>query len=743
MSHSTKHMLIEIPQSKSQRQHPAQALTVVVLLLTFLVAAKAQEASSQQASSTADNSDVIRVSTDLVQTGISVFDKKGKVPPNLRREDFELRVDGQLQAVSFFELVTAGSAKDKQTADKSPLRTGSAPTSEPARVSVGRTVIFLLDDFHLSPESISRTRSMLLKFIDEMDTRDQVLIASTSGQIGFLQQLTSNKETLRAAVARLKFRATSMFDGERPQMSIEQAFAIEGNDPDVLNHFVAISMSTLFVGLAKTNISRAAIAAEQLVRSRARRIVAQADSLTTFTLSALENIVRSAANVKGRKLAIFISDGFQYDANNTDAQVRFERISDAALRAGVVIYSIGAGGLSTSFPDASSDEASVSGTEAGRVLGGDVARQAPLVSAAAVTGGRAFLNSNDPLRGLKRALGETSEYYLLGWRPDPSLLKTKKFHKVAVIVKNHPELSVAVQRGFFSEDLAKADSARAKAIADPSGFPLQELVSAIRDAYSRTPLPTFLTAGYFDDPKRGQVLTILVQIPVEDLTGSSDTKGQSQFIDIAGVIFTEGGKPEGTFLNRLPVANRSSEARPNDAHHVVYLNQLVIKPGLYQVRVAARDRAGKIGRASQWIEVPKLSKGQLALSSLVIGESGSGSETARPGEMFAKAQLKIDNRFERHSKLRLFTYLYNAAWSTGESPAPDIEVQTQILNDNDQLISSHNQRPAMDGITDPKRIPYAEDISLALAPGQYLLRVTATDRIAKTTASQEVRFQIE
>src|SRR5258705_273282 len=36
--------------------------------------------------------DVVRIRTDLVQTTVAVFDKRGKFIDNLRAEDFELRI---------------------------------------------------------------------------------------------------------------------------------------------------------------------------------------------------------------------------------------------------------------------------------------------------------------------------------------------------------------------------------------------------------------------------------------------------------------------------------------------------------------------------------------------------------------------------------------------------------------------------------------------------------------------------
>src|SRR5215208_5677274 len=52
--------------------------------------------------------DIVRITTELVQTDVSVFDKQGRFIDGLKKEDFELKIDGKPVAVNFFERVAAG-----------------------------------------------------------------------------------------------------------------------------------------------------------------------------------------------------------------------------------------------------------------------------------------------------------------------------------------------------------------------------------------------------------------------------------------------------------------------------------------------------------------------------------------------------------------------------------------------------------------------------------------------------------
>ena len=154
----------------------------VVCLLLGAASISAQTKPAQE------QEDVIRVNTELVQTDVMVFDKKGHFVDGLKADDFALKIDGKSHPVSFFERVTSGSPADKKNEPSTPsssVTTPSASTPLTAAASRGRVVIFFVDDFHLAPASLVRTRKALLEFIDHgMNDKDMIAITSSSGQIG-------------------------------------------------------------------------------------------------------------------------------------------------------------------------------------------------------------------------------------------------------------------------------------------------------------------------------------------------------------------------------------------------------------------------------------------------------------------------------------------------------------------------------------------------------------------------------
>jgi hypothetical protein len=158
--------------------------------------------------------------------------------------------------------------------------------------------------------------------------------------------------------------------------------------------------------------------------------------------------------------------------------------------------------------------------------------------------------------------------------------------------------------------------------------------------------------------------------------------------------------------------------------------------------VAAVDgKTGRSGSAAKWIEIPELAGKQLTLSSLLVGGQfiGSGQKQADGKE---QVQFSVDRRFARGAHLNFLTLVYNAA--RAGSSAPELDAQIKISRDGKAIVTSPLRKVPFDAGADAARIPYGADIALQTLPaGRYLLQVTISDRVAKTSASQQVTFEIE
>ncbi len=690
---------------------------------------------------TQDQGDVIRVFTDLVQTDVMVFDKQGRVVNGLRREDFQLKIDSKERPIEFFERVTAGSDEEAQlAAARGAPSPKSANRKGPVPLDRGRSVLFYVDDLHMDLSGLQAIRKLINKFLDdEMGQNDEAAITSASGQVGFLQQLTDNKVVLRAALEKLQVRPYTVRDFDRPPMTEYQALLIDGYDYDVTEFFIDETI--------RNNPGMTRDMAANTVRNRARNMLQMASHTTVGTLSGLESLVRRANKLPGRKLVFFISGGFFLDNRNSDSKDRLQRITSVAARNGVVIYSMDARGLVASLNDASSEQAfDPSGRLSRSAMGELTATQDGMYALAKDTGGRAVFNTNDLRPGLAGALKETSFYYLLAWKPDRETPNPGRFRRIEVSIPGRTELVVRVRRGFFDIDpeppLAKKKEEKPSKQSPTVDKQLQEALGA---PYPDRHLPISLALNYMHTAEKGARLSASMEVPGEFLTFGPENGQPQAVLSVMGAFFNDRGQRGQSFNGKINVTTTQDEVAKGYKRDLSYTYPVTVDPGLYQVRVVARDeKSGLVGSANGWIEIPDLSKGKLTMSSLLLGERPESSlspvstNVPNPADTVG---LSVSHRFRNNSYLRFLVFAYNAVRAGDGNP--DVAIQIQLVRDNQPVLTTALKRIETEGIQDLARLPYAAEVPLTgLSVGYYRLQVTVIDRVSKVSATQQARFEI-
>ena len=200
------------------------------------------------------------------------------------------------------------------------------------------------------------------------------------------------------------------------------------------------------------------------------------------TLGALNLIIRGASELPGRRAIVLLSEGFALMTNDRGAympeprtRLALDRAIEAALRHGVVVYSVDVRGLQTGRMLASD---AVVGNAAPASAEGDRKRfvldtQEGLTYVAEQTGGFAALNTNDIGAGIARVVNDIRSYYILGYTPDEDTFakpgKTPRLHKLSLKVKR-PGLTVRTRKTFLG-------------ISDPPTAPkIASVAQELRDA---------------------------------------------------------------------------------------------------------------------------------------------------------------------------------------------------------------------------------------------------------------------
>lgn len=729
-----------------KRIAPLLLLAATVIISLFVAKVQAQD--KPQPAKPGQDDDVIRVSTTLVQTDVMVFDKQGKFVEGLKPEQFELKVNGKPVPISFFELVTTGSAQEKAQLEAARRGQPATAMGEKPTTTItpppGRSIFLFVDDFHLDGESLIRTRKTLLNTIDkEITANDRALITAASGQLG-IQYLTTDKEALKATVARIAPRAGIKQISERPAMSEYAAAAIIRGDHQVIDYYVEYEMKfgQLQTGGAELpDASGTKAAAAEVVKSRAENILNQTTPVAAATLSALESFVRELADVPGRKLLFFLSDGFVIENERSMSYQRLRAATQEAARAGVVIYALNTRGLVAGGFDAS-DGSGFDSRMVNAVYGADSNAQDVLYTLAADTGGTALVNNNDLNFGVRRALDETSKYYLLAWRPLAEIAGGENIKKIDLAITGRPELKVKTRR-FLANAVASAlVASNAPAAAPGAALPNAALMTALGSEAPQTGVPTSLVLVYKSAGSAKFALTASMQVPSSALS-FADLNGKSTAtLDVAGVVLDQMGNRVGSFNKTVAIAADSNVIDPN-RKLVFYNYEFNVPSGKYRVRLGLRDaKSGLIGSAAQAVEIPEIANGKLALSSLMLNEQLEADDEDAPTEKTG-ARKGVAQRFGRGSHLRFLTYVYNAQPVAANDNEPDINVDVKILRGNQPLLSPAMRQMEIDS-KDATSLPFAAEIPLdGLQPGAYILLVTVTDATTKASTSQRVAFIVE
>jgi hypothetical protein len=155
-------------------------------------------------------------------------------------------------------------------------------------------------------------------------------------------------------------------------------------------------------------------------------------------------------------------------------------------------------------------------------------------------------------------------------------------------------LKVRTRKRFF----ALKDSQTASPTVIPGAGSADELKSALGSLYPRREVPTFVAATVNSSGPQA-VLNVSMRIDSRML-GFEDAKGkETAIVDVLGAAIDDRGVCS-TFRQKLDIPREALQADPS----VKWSQSLPLPAGLYQVRVAVRDRqSGRTGSAMLWVEI--------------------------------------------------------------------------------------------------------------------------------------------
>lgn len=694
-------------------------------LIALFILVLASTVSSQSRPRAANHDQPLRITAELIQLDVVVTDKKGQIVKGLSKDDFELFESGKRQQINFFEFVDAGKSRQ-------PLEKATAPERSEQRTlaqglgatEVRRIFAFVVDDLTIPYEDLVYVRQMLTNFLDnQMQPTDLVAILRTVGGKGLLQTFTTDKELLRRAIASLtpSLHPLSAFNNPRaPKFSATPQPALDTPTTDISN--AGDSADYLSSALDETNI---------LLRSYM--------SIGTASFS-----VESMKQLPGRKSLVLVSGGLpilslQHATVAGNVSNFLNILADQAARAGVVIHTLDIRGLQAHAAVASfTDTPGRSAVGESNIQGGfgrapdealfgfknpfdSTQAHMGLRALAYATGGIAVLNKNDFDAGLGRILAVSEGYYLLAYAPSDSKFDGR-FRRLEIKVKGD-DLKVYGRRGYT----AREDK--------PLPAPLtkqEQLLADIRSPLSRQEIDLDAMLIYkAKSPEQGAVDIHLV-IDTRKLNFEEADNKQQTDIDVAGFVFDELGKLRGGFSETVTATLTKEHYDRVRTGGFAYSANTALPPGVYQVRVAVRDnKTGNVGTLSRYLEVPNLSKGRLAASSVLIG-----GVPANDTKGASTAPIPASRAVSRKQDLRYAVIIYNAKMKDAK---PQVRTQLVITKDGQEIFKEQEEALAVTA-PNPAQVVKIGQLGLSgVKPGRYTLTLIVTDTLAEKKVQMVTR----
>ena len=677
------------------------------------------------ASSQQNPDNTIRITVNLVQVDAVVTDAKGRQVTDLEAKDFEILQDGKPQKITHFSYVATGNAQpaapSTAVADKNSPPPPAVPAARLKLNQVRRTIALVVDDLGLSFESVAQVRSSLKKFVDQqMEPGDLVAIIRTGAGMGALQSFTTNKAELHAAIERVKF-----------------------------NSFGRVGVSS-FAPLGSAEAEDEGSQAMEFRNS----------AFTVGTMGAIRFIADGLKELPGRKSVIVFSENMRlFNSEGMDSWVMdsMRQLTDLCNRASVVLYTIDPRGLPTlSLTAADKPDAGRPDRMAEQQMNRHQRyweSQEGMNFLAEETGGMFIHDTNDIGKGLAEIMSDQSGYYLIGYTPDSATFDEKsgrrKFHKLKINVLR-PGLHVRTRNGFMG-----VPDQYARAAPHTRDEQLQHaLVSPFGATGIHLRLTGWFTQVKVTDPKTkkqhpASFVTSMLHIDGHDLTwvdepekkndkGEIEKDWHKTVVDVVAITFGDNGAEVDRSNRTFTIRVHGEEYRRAIANGFVYrLNHPVKKPGAYQLRTAVRDaNSEKVGSASQFIEVPDVSKGRLTLSGVILRANPGQAVAASEGSEQADANENPAVRVFKPGRALIYGYQIMNAQVDHSTRKPQVEAQLRLFRDGKQVYAGKPMPLEAGDQPDMKHLLAGGRLQLGtkMQPGDYVLQVVVTDHLAKEKA---------
>ncbi len=482
---------------------------------------------------------VFRTTSEVVLVTAAVLDKQSRPVTGLKREEFELRVDGKPVRITALDEITGPS---QAVAAPHALPTDTVTNISPIETSRRSYIILLVDFINTSLPDRMELRKQLLKFLSEdLQPGQQIAVYALSSSLMLLHPFTTDTKLLIEAASRLVHEK-----GTPPSAGFLSAA------PASVAGSITVSAGGVasFAGGAgrPEGTGRGGDIENFLLSAQWRESVFTTRARAANTLAQFRQLANSFAGVAGKKMVLWLTGDASPLNPTLMHQIAFDDPGSEPLRlqwrdvaatfgalngAGISVFPVDIRGIinpglasaaeHTSHPDimhslaeSQPGESEVYPTTTSMRQGEAANAVLAMETAAVETGGRVLKGSNDLSELLGKAQDLWSSYYVLAFTPEQGGQgKAAAYHRIEVKVPGH-SVQVLFRRGYV---------ARPESVIASEEEIKRDVMDAADSPVDLTSIPLTLKLTPVDRRTAGLGPHFLLSIPGEALQRTDTSQG--------------------------------------------------------------------------------------------------------------------------------------------------------------------------------------------------------------------------
>jgi VWFA-related protein len=505
----------------------------------------------------------------LVLVPVVVTDH-GTAVRHLAQSDFHILENGKAQKIASFEEITAAPTRLAQPAVPGGFSNMLVGAETPQAVTV-----LVLDTVNTPYLDQKYGREQLLKTLAHGIGSSQpvALVMITSRGLEILQDFTQDSRQLVATLQKVT--------GEMPLTETDTRDAVAaGLNPDYSPTRPVPPGDLLRSFLAGGDPDIASFH--------------QGNAVAT-TLQAFLDLAWALSGIHGHKSVIWLTGSFPFVLDSPSAvpggslSILYERTFAELAQANISVYPVDVRGLAGPATDISSGKLPTPATLHDRSwLHADTLET--LTEVAAMTGGHAFVNTNDLASAFQRALQDSSSFYMLEYYLDTSD-RQPGWRKLKVTV-DRGGAEVRSRSGFFVTN-ATANPALSRNI---------DLNFALLSPFNATGLP--LEVNFLGESGKGKQKEVTFRIHIPP-SGMSVAGAKNEFdMDFIALAAATNSKLRPSLAQNMRGRVPDSQLANVKTNGFGFQKAIELAPGQYLLRFVVRDNlSGRVGSVSAPIAV--------------------------------------------------------------------------------------------------------------------------------------------